>query len=227
MSASLAAYMIAADELMESPRVYFWTFTFKLTQPVWFATPAWARLQRDLFDWFGKFQGIRVSEMHREHGLHFHVLMNMRLPVAVVRRLAEPYGFGRIEVQQVRHRKATTRYLVKYLAKGEKLPCRGMRRWVRIGGLGEPVKNFGCQSELAILIRSELAKAKERHNGRLTQRDRFMIMRAVRRSYDAGHYQEPLPGDFVLHTGPEITLRNSTFPKVRKLWKEELAAYPA
>lgn len=153
MSASLAAYMVAADELMQSRRVYFWTFTFKLTQPVWFATPAWTRLLKDLFDWFGKFQGIRVSEMHREHGLHFHVLMNARLPVAVVRRLAEPYGFGRIEVQQVRHRKATTRYLVKYLAKCEKLPCRGMRRWVRLGGLGEPVKNFVCQSELAIIIR--------------------------------------------------------------------------
>ncbi len=216
MSASLAAYMIAADELMESKRVFFWTFTFKETQPVWFAPPAWNRLQKDLFDWFGKFQGIRVAEMHREHGLHFHVLLNARLPIAVVKRLAEAYGFGRIEVQEVRHRKATTRYLIKYLAKGEKLPCRGLRRWTRFGGVGEPVKNFICQSELAQMIRRELAQAKVKNGGKLTQRERFMIMRAVRRSYDLGHYDGPALDEFQLYAGREITLRNSAPLKVRK-----------
>lgn len=191
---------------MTAPKVYFWTFTFVETQPVWRSAAAWSALQRQLFDWFGKFRGIRVAEMHRLHGLHFHVLVDARLPVAVVRRLATRYGFGRIEVQAVRNKEAASRYLVKYLAKGESLPCPGMKRWTRIGGLGEPKNNFVCMSELAVITRKALADYKASNRGEITRSEQFKIIKTVRHAYDVGLYdREPEPG-FVLHSGPMIDL---------------------
>lgn len=206
---------------MGAARVYFWTFTFVQTQPIWRAAAAWSALQRQLFDWFGRFPGLRVAEMHQEHGLHFHVLVNERLPIAVVRRLAERYGFGRIEVQVVRNKQAAARYLVKYLAKGDPLPCPGMRRWSRFGGLGEPVSNFECQSRLAKITRATLDQAKASVRFPLTAGDRFKIIKTVRRSYDAGAYDEPVDPGFQLHNGPEIYLAPGGAPtKRRKVWNQ-------
>ena len=216
MSASLAAYSVAmADLFASSPSCYFWTFTFAETQPIWRATPAWSSLQRQLFDWFGRFQGVRVAEMHKDHGLHFHVVINVRLPVAVVRRLAARYGFGRIEVQTVRSQKGTTRYLVEYLAKGESLPCRGMRRWTRLGGIGEPVKNFVCQSDLAKEIRSVLSEGERCIGRKFTRAERFLTVKGIRRAWDSGRYRRRPVQGFSLHNGPEFDL-TKTVPNKRR-----------
>jgi len=194
------------DLFASSPRCYFWTFTFCETQPVWRAAQAWTMLQRRMFDHFGKFQGVRVAEMHQDHGLHFHVVINQRLPVGLIRWMAKRYGFGRIEVQAVRSQAATTRYLVTYLAKGEALPCPGMRRWTRMGGIGEPKNNFICQSDLAKKIRATLKECQMATRRPMTRSERFLIVKSVRRAWDAGAYEQPAPGDFVLHTGPYFDL---------------------
>jgi len=228
MNRQLAAYWVACAELFQSPRVYFWTFTFRETQPVWRASQAWSCFYRELIRFTGPFKGVRVAEMHKDHGLHFHVLCNVRIPVAVVRRIGERWGFGRVDVQPVRNRDAAAAYLTKYLAKGEKLPCKGMKRFTRLGGLGEPVKNFECQSELAKLTRRDLAMVEAGKGRKLTRSERCRVNLRVRDAYYKEDYSLASPSivlsardvadignnnsrfaEFALSTAPEITLRNS------------------
>src|SRR5437868_14157004 len=86
--------------LRQSPRLYFWTFTFREVHSLKTAMGLWNQfltlLKRRL-----QFRGVRVMELHDEHGCHFHVITNRKFPIRSVLCLGQRYGFGRTDVRQV------------------------------------------------------------------------------------------------------------------------------
>jgi len=74
-------------------KVYLWTFTFVNTPASdWAANDAWNALHNRLKDAFPQLRGIRVTELHRSHGIHYHCLVNMRIPIEHMRRLINGCG---------------------------------------------------------------------------------------------------------------------------------------
>lgn len=202
-------------DLAESPRLYFWTATFAEALPVWRVNPAWHWAWRTLTNFYGPIQGIRVAEWHEEHGIHFHFVINQRLSIQAVLKIFQRYGFGRINVQLVRSPQRTARYLEGYLSKGEKLGF-GLRRFTRLGKIGVAKNDLVCESDLAKQCRQAVAEAKRYHGGKLTRSQRFKVIQAARRSYEASFFVDS-PGEFTLHNGPEVQLQDLPSAKPRRL----------
>ena len=76
--------------------------------------------------------GLRVFELHKEHGLHVHLLADKRIDVNRCRQLAKRSGWGRIHVIVIPKERAA--YLAKYLSK-ERPPA--FRRWRLWAGFGK------------------------------------------------------------------------------------------
>lgn len=112
-----------------SPKVYMWTFTFPVRLHTWLTPGAWSALTRLLRDYYGRIEGVRVMEMHKTHGVHFHVLVDRRLSVHVVRRLAKRCGFGRVHVCRIKREDAG--YVTKYVGKQTERP-HGMKQWTAV-----------------------------------------------------------------------------------------------
>jgi hypothetical protein len=121
------------EKLFEGPEsgVYFWTSTFREVLTIKQASRKWSAFAKDLVREFGV-SGVRVYELHDEHGLHIHWLVNRFLPVQIVRRIAERHGFGRIHAK--RCGKWVGDYLAKYLSKEVRAKClKGKRLWAGFG----------------------------------------------------------------------------------------------
>jgi len=150
VSKAHAAFILSAYRLFDmSPKsIYFWTFTWKTCQPDWRYSMQWKGFSRELQDRYGGgIKGLRVAEVHPgefSHGLHYHVLVNRRVCIQWVRRIASKYGMGRISVSKATWSDAL--YIAKYLSKENDLSP-GMRRWGTIGGWKHtPVRNVECDS---------------------------------------------------------------------------------
>jgi len=119
----------------QCPKLYFWTFTFRAVMPDWYYSNTWSRFIRVLQDLYGgQLRGLKVTELHKSHGIHYHCLLNQRVWVGEVRRIGKRFGIGRVHVV---HADATSvPYLAKYLSKdyrnGTKLFAR-IPRWNTIG----------------------------------------------------------------------------------------------
>jgi len=148
MTRSQAAFRLSAERLWAPGfRVYFWTFTFRGVWADWEALARFRRFQDHLrkpvcdgglgSEW----SGVRVAELHPGgHGVHFHMLVNRRLSIWIVQRIASCYGIGRISVELADQNQANvSRYLSKYLSKGKEGPLtktgRRARRWAAVGPL--------------------------------------------------------------------------------------------
>jgi len=120
--------------LLRYPKCYMWTFTFPQVMPDWWYARGWSEMIEALAKVYGgRIGGVRVVEAHRQHGLHFHVLVNQRVSVHLMRRLGKRLGFGRLHV--VRADLGSVRYLVKYLVK-DRTPLFGaVRRWRVFGNV--------------------------------------------------------------------------------------------
>lgn len=106
-----------------------------------------ARMQRN----FGWLRGLRVCELHKSHGIHFHALVNGRIPVDRMRRLIYGSGhltghnryldFGRIHVRPCVPSDAEylSKYMTKQYTKDHWFGLR--RRWGTIGGFRQVKKN--------------------------------------------------------------------------------------
>jgi len=115
--------------------LYFWTWTFRQVP----YTDAWAMWQYNFFirkitRAFPLLKGVRISELHKSHGIHFHALVNTRIPIERLKRLGWPHGFGRVSVQ--RADMGSIEYLAKYLTKQyrNENDFGRRRRWGTIGG---------------------------------------------------------------------------------------------
>jgi len=160
MTKTAAAFTLTAEALSEGGhrRVYFWTFTF-ISVPIndEYANDDWNTFHNRLKWYFPRLRGLRVTELHRSHGIHYHALVNMRIPIERVKRIARGSGnlvgwgrglhnaryldFGRMSVSKCDE--DTIMYLCKYLGKqysGDNRLYAG-RRWGTIGGF----KHVSCR----------------------------------------------------------------------------------
>lgn len=118
--------------LRECGKLHFWTFTFRDVYSFKEALSRWNEFLTMLKRKLG-FRGVRVLELHEEHGVHFHVLTNRRFPIREILGLGEKYGFGRTHVKFVEDVKKAVGYLCKYLSK-PRPPClKGARLWAAFG----------------------------------------------------------------------------------------------
>src|SRR6266446_1235867 len=86
--------------LRQNPKLYFWTFTLREVHSLKKAMQLWNQFLTLLKRKFG-FRGVRVLELHEEHGCHFHVITNQRFPIQKMLAFSEHYGFGRTNVKRV------------------------------------------------------------------------------------------------------------------------------
>ncbi len=130
MSKSKAAFLFASRTLGEQ-QLFIWTFTFRDVLGVKDTRKRWNHLLTLLLRTWPKLQGLRVFELHREHGLHVHLLTNQFIDVNQARQLAEQARWGRIHVARIPS--AHAGYLAKYLSK-ERPEC--LKRWRLWAGFG-------------------------------------------------------------------------------------------
>ncbi len=118
--------------LRECGKLYFWTFTFRDVYSFKEALSRWNEFLTLLKRKFG-FRGVRVLELHEEHGVHFHVLTNRRFQIREILALGAKYGFGRTHVEFVEDVEKAVGYLCKYLSK-PRPPClKRARLWAAFG----------------------------------------------------------------------------------------------
>jgi hypothetical protein len=131
MTKSKAASPFASQTLGKQ-RLYLWTFTFKELLAVQETRKRWNHLLTLLLRTWPDLQGLRVFELHQEHGLHVHLATNQFIDVNCARELAMKAGWGRIHV--VRMPTEHAGYLAKYLSK-ERPEC--LYRWRLWAGFGK------------------------------------------------------------------------------------------
>ncbi len=126
MTKSKAAFLFASQTLGKQ-RLYLWSFTFKELLAVKGTRKRWNHLLTLLLREWPSLQGLRVFELHQEHGLHVHLVTNQFIDVNRARELATQAGWGRIHVTPMPSEHSG--YLAKYLSKeGRTFETRGSRR---------------------------------------------------------------------------------------------------
>jgi len=166
LSRTGSAFQFTSENLFASfPKIYFWTFTF-VRVPISdeYAMEDYDLLIQRLVHHFPGIYGIRVAELHRSHGIHFHCFLNERVPIERIKRISRGngkingrnrnLGFGRMSVTVCN--KDTIEYLSMYLTKQyrDKYSFSGRRRWGCIGGW-KPVR---CRD---IVYESDYSRNKE------------------------------------------------------------------
>jgi hypothetical protein len=182
---TITAFRWTAEELFAtSPRVYFWTSTTIETLPAWYVPRMWDKFNRELQKRIGKFKGLRVFQWHVNHGLHIHWLCNVRIPVALVRRIGKPYGFGHVDVR-VADRNAP-KYMTRYLAKDVLKMPNGGRAWGRIGGIpfGTRVRDIEERSERSDYIKRRLVEMRPFYADNKKRGANFGALRQAAYEYD-------------------------------------------
>lgn len=106
-----------------------------------------------------QFRGVRVLELHDEHGCHFHVVTNQRFPIREILALGERYGFGRINVRRVTDAARAISYLCKYLSKPRVRCLKRARLWSAFGKIERTrVKDVLLDTEKGRLLRRIMGK---------------------------------------------------------------------
>ena len=131
MTKSKAAFLFASQTLGKQ-KLFLWTFTFKELLAVKETRKRWNHLLTLLLRQWPTLQGLRVFELHEEHGLHVHLVTNQFIDVNRARELASQAGWGRIHVTPMPSEHAG--YLAKYLSK-ERPEC--LFRWRLWSGFGK------------------------------------------------------------------------------------------
>lgn len=93
MTKSKAAFLFASKTLGKQ-QLFFWTFTFRDVLAVKDTRKRWNHLLTLLLRRWANLQGLRVFELHKEHGLHVHLLTNQFIDVKEACELAVRAGWG-------------------------------------------------------------------------------------------------------------------------------------
>jgi hypothetical protein len=131
MTKSKAAFLFASQTLGKQ-RLFLWTFTFRELLAVRETRKRWNHLLTLLLREWPSLQGLRVFELHQEHGLHVHLVTNQFIDVNRARELATQAGWGRIHVTPMPSEHSG--YLAKYLSK-DRPEC--LYRWRLWAGFGK------------------------------------------------------------------------------------------
>jgi hypothetical protein len=145
--------------LRQNRKLYFWTFTFREVHSLKTAMGLWNQfltlLKRKL-----QFRGVRVLELHDEHGCHFHVITNQRFSIRKILAFSERYGFGRLQVQAVTDATEAVRYLCKYLSKARPGCLKRARLWSAFGEIERTrVKDILTDTPLSRILRRVMGKS--------------------------------------------------------------------
>jgi hypothetical protein len=152
MTKSKAAYLFATQTLGEE-KLYMWTFTFAAVLDVKATRKKWNHLLTLLKRRWPKLAGLRVFELHKNHGLHVHLVTNRWIDVNVARELAFLAGWGRIHVMRIPPERAS--YLAKYLSKDRPECLKGWRMWAGFGDWDwTKVKDVGFDSLFCRIYRA-------------------------------------------------------------------------
>jgi hypothetical protein len=144
--------------LRQNPKLYFWTFTFRKVHSLKTAMGRWNQFLTLLKRKLG-FRGVRVLELHEEHGCHFHVITNRRFPIRKVLALRERYGFGRIDVRQITDAAQAVSYLCKYLSKPRVRCLKRARLWSAFGKIEQTrVRDVLLDTQKVRLLRRIMGK---------------------------------------------------------------------
>lgn len=170
LTRSKAAFRLSCATFFEQVRegkhqAYLWTFTLRRCTGVKEAFQAWNKLAKSLWKYGihpetgeGTIFGLRVAEFHPGgHGVHFHVLVNRRIPIEAVRRRAEKFGFFWIDVRRAQDNEGRMGgYLSKYLSKTDRAPCmKGRRLWQAFGQWGQTrCKDVEIRSEFVAAFKA-------------------------------------------------------------------------
>jgi len=138
MTKSEAAFLLSCDRLAEKGGLHLWTFTFAEVLDLVATRKRWNHLLTLIRRQWPKACGLRVFELHKEHGLHVHLLTNKRIDVNACRQLAKRSGWGRIHVERIP--KDKTQYLAKYLSKERPPAFKRWRLWAGFGNCWEWTK---------------------------------------------------------------------------------------
>jgi len=144
--------------LRQNRKLYFWTFTLREVHSLREAMKLWNQfltlLKRKV-----QFRGVRVLELHEEHGCHFHVITNQRFPIRKILALGKRYGFGRLQVQAVSDATKAVRYLCKYLSKARPGCLKRARLWSAFGKIERTrVKDILTDTPLSRILRRVMGK---------------------------------------------------------------------
>ena len=137
MNKSKAAFLFSSQTLGKQ-QLYLWTFTFAELLGVKETRKRWNHLLTLLLRAWPNLQGLRVFELHKEHGLHVHLVTNQFIDVNRARELAAQAGWGRIHVARMPSEHAG--YLAKYLSKERPECLVRWRLWAGFGGSWEWTK---------------------------------------------------------------------------------------
>jgi hypothetical protein len=144
--------------LRQNGKLYFWTFTFREVHSLRTAMGLWNQfltlLKRKL-----QFRGVRVLELHDDHGCHFHVITNRRFSIENILAFSARYGFGRLNVKPVSDSGKAIRYLCKYLSKPRPGCLKRTRLWSAFGNIERTrVKDVLTDTPMTRLVRRIMGK---------------------------------------------------------------------
>ena len=144
--------------LRQNRKLYFWTFTLREVHSLTEAMQLWnaflTLLKRKV-----QFRGVRVLELHEEHGCHFHVITNGQFRIEEILPLGKRYGFGRTNVKRVTDAAKAVSYLCKYLSKPRTRCLRRARLWSAFGKIERTrVRDVVLDTEKIRLLRRIMGK---------------------------------------------------------------------
>ena len=175
MTKSKAAFLLAAQTLGKQ-KLFLWTFTFKEVLAVKETRKHWNHLLTLLQREWPNLQGLRVFELHEEHGLHVHLVTNRFIDVNRARELAGQAGWGRIHVTRMPSEHAA--YLAKYLSK-ERPEC--LFRWRLWAGFGKTWEWTKVKDVIRETLFSKIYRACKDWKGWIGRGNFFDRMDLVRR----------------------------------------------
>ncbi len=208
---SRAAFEFTVRKMVrKNPKLYLWTFTLREVHSLRTAMQLWNQfvtlLKRNL-----GFRGVRVLELHEEHGCHFHVITNGRFPIRKILSMCERYGFGRIDVRPVTDAALAINYLCKYLSKRRERCLKGARLWSAFGKIERTrVRDVLVDTPKVRLLRRIMGKpsVQDELNGiqsAKTWRGELNFQRALQKAEIA----------YLLSFDPEYLERQEIWQKVR------------
>jgi len=144
--------------LLQNPKLYFWTFTFREVHSQKDAMRLWNQFLTLLKRKLG-FRGVRVLELHEDHGCHFHVITNQRFQIRKILGFAQRYGFGRLSVKPVNDPGSAVAYLCKYLSNPRPGCLKRARLWSAFGNIERTrVKDVLTDTPMSRLLRRIMGK---------------------------------------------------------------------
>lgn len=125
----------------DGEKAYFWYFTTKEVLPDWEYCYIWKKFVSAVQKLYRyeeiQLNGFRVIERQGRGAIHWHAIVNKRLPIDRLLKIGKPLGMGRMGVKAVWSPAGATRYLRDYLTKDAVFsPGVRLKRWATIGPAG-------------------------------------------------------------------------------------------